>query len=234
MLQAYRYVRGIDPRRDDVLLEMLYGHDHRRLTVEGHPARHHLIHHDTQRIDITLRIAVAASGLLRGGIVYRAHGICRIRIRRDRFRDAEIRHLYLAVPGDDDILGLDIPMYDLIVVSHLQTGCHLNGDTGGLLDGQTTLFLDIGLEGDALYQLHDDIEDILLITDIIDIDDIRMSQPCCSLSLLLKFADEILILHEFILQHLYRHKAVQLMILSLEDLRHAAGSDFFQNLIAVS
>ena len=61
-----------------------------------------------------------------------------------------------------------------------------------------------------------------------------MGQRRRGLGLLFKFADKILILHKLILQYLYRHKTVQLMILSFKDLCHSAGSDFLQNLVAVS
>ena len=39
---------------------------------------------------------------------------------------------------------------------------------------------------------------------------------------------------EFRFQNLHSHIAVQLMILSFKDLCHSAGSDFLQNLVAVS
>ena len=53
--------------------------------------------------------------------MYRSHGVRRIRIGRDGFGDTEISHLHLALSGNDDILRLDIPMYNLIVMGNLQT-----------------------------------------------------------------------------------------------------------------
>ena len=213
---------------------MLHRHHHGGFAVEGHPSGHHLIHDDTQGIDVALGVAVTASGLLRGSIMHGTHGVRSIRIGGNGFCDAEIRHLHLALPGNNDILGLNVPMYNLIVVGNLQARSHLNGDAGRLFDGQPALFLDISLEGDALHQFHDDIENILLVAHVIDIDDIRVGQRRSGLGLLLELADKIFILHKFILQYFYRHKTVQLVVLSLENLSHAAGSNFFQNLVAIS
>ena len=162
------------------------------------------------------------------------HCIRCIRIRGNRFRDSKIRHLHLALTGNNDILRLDVPMHNLIVVRNLQAGGHLNSDAGSLFDCQPALLLDIGLQRDAFHQLHDNVVDILLVAYVINIYDIRMRQSRCCLRLFLELTDEIFIFRKFILQHLHSHKAVQLVILSLKDLCHASGSYLLQNFIAVS
>ena len=121
MFQTHRHIGSVDSGGYDILLQVLHRYHHRGLPVEGHPSGHHLVHDDTQRVNVALGVAVTASGLLRGRIVYRSHGVRRIRIGRDGFGDTEISHLHLALPGNDDILRLDIPMYNLIVMGNLQT-----------------------------------------------------------------------------------------------------------------
>ena len=234
MLQAYGNIRRIDPGRHNILLQMLHRHDHCRLSVKRHTSGHHLIHDDTQRIDIALGITVAASGLLRRRVVHGTHGVRRVGIGRYRLCDSKICHFYFPLTGNNDVLRLDIPVYDLIVVRNLQTGRHLNGNAGSFFYRQPAFFLNISLQGDAFHQLHHNIIDVLLITHIIHIYNIRMSQGGSRLGLLLKLADKISVLYKLILQNLHRHKTVQLMILSLKDLCHAAGAYFLQNFIAIS
>ena len=234
MLQADRYVGSIDAGRYDILLQMLHRHHHGGLPVEGHPSRHHLIHHDAQGIDIALGVAVAAPGLLRGRIVNGSHRIRGIRVGGNGFRDSKVRHLHFPFPGNNNILGLDVPVHNTVVVRHLQTGGHLDSDAGRLLDRQPALFLDIGLQRDAFHQLHDNVVDVHLVAHVVDVHDIRVGQGRGGLRLFLELADKILILRKFVLEHLHGHKAVQLVILALEDLRHASGSYLLQNLIAVS
>ena len=60
----------------------------------------------------------------------------------------------------------------MISVSGLDTKAHLNSDAHRLFVSETRLFLDIFLEGDALYKFHYDIVNIILFAYIIYIDDI--------------------------------------------------------------
>mgnify|MGYP002508295712 CR=1 FL=1 len=112
-------------------------------------------------------------------------------------RDAEIRHLYLSVLGNDDVLGLDviewkrgIPCIDwrtYMVKIGMMIGDRYEVlekiGTGGMSDvykakchKQPGLFLDIFLEGDALHKLHDDIIDAILLAHIVHVHDIGMHQ----------------------------------------------------------
>ena len=74
---------------------------------------------------------------------------------------------------------------------------------------------------------------VLLTADIIDIDNIRVLQPGSGLRLRMKFCHKIDIFRKLRLQYLYSDKATQHLVLRLIYVRHAAGSDLFQYLIAI-
>ena len=119
------------------------GHGHRIVSAEGNPACDHFKHGDTQRIQIAPFIAVSASGLLRRDVVDRAHHCGIHGLGGNGPGYAKIRHLHLAVHGDQHVLGLDIPVDDVLFVGSLNALGHLDGNADGLLHIQTSFFCDI-------------------------------------------------------------------------------------------
>ena len=85
-------------------------------------------------------------------------------------------------------------MCDLLIVCRLNTSCHLDCNTYRFLERQLSLFLNICLKSDSLYILHNDVVESLLASYIIDIDDVRMLQSCCGLSLSTKLCHKASIL----------------------------------------
>ena len=65
LLKAGVNVRIHLTRRDQLILDMHQGDRHICISFKRNAARHHLIHGDTQRIDVASLVAVTASGLLR-------------------------------------------------------------------------------------------------------------------------------------------------------------------------
>ena len=59
--------------------------------------------------------------------------------------DTKIGNLDLTFRGDNDILWLDIPMDNALIVGCLNTAAYLNGDADRLFKIELSLFLDIGL-----------------------------------------------------------------------------------------
>ena len=113
---------------------MLDRDGNRGIPVKGNPARHHLVHGNSQRINIALGIGNTAPHLLRGAVMNRSHDICRNRIGIHCLGNAKIRKLYLSVGGYHNILRLDIPVNNSPVMSRLQTERNLNGNAGSFLD----------------------------------------------------------------------------------------------------
>ena len=205
-------------RRRHFFLNMLDGNGNRSLPVERNSSRQHLEHGDTQRIDITLFIAVTPSGLLGRSIVYTSHDIRSDGITGSCLGNTEVRHLDFAVLGDNNILRLDIPMDNMIIMCSLNTHAYLDGDTYRFLVRQSGLLLNVLFEGNTLYQFHDDIIDSVLFPDIIDIDNIGVHQSCCRLCLDPEFGYKISIFAEFLLQYLDRHIAIQLVTFCFIDI----------------
>ena len=52
-----------------------------------------------------------------------------------RLGNTEIRNLYLSFLGNDNVLGLDIPVNDVIVVSRFNTHTYLDGNAHGFFIG---------------------------------------------------------------------------------------------------
>ena len=116
------------------LLEMLDCHRHRCVPVEGNPPGDHLIHDDSQGVNVAAIVHETISRLLRGCVVNGPHHIGADGVGGGRSGNTEIGHLHLALRGDDDVLWLDITMDDILVVSHLDSSCHLNGNADCLLE----------------------------------------------------------------------------------------------------
>ena len=96
--------------------------------------------------------------------------------RADRLRDTKIRQLRHTRIGDQDIVRLDVPMYDLILVCQTERRSDLTRNADRFLVIQPAFFLNILAERLALHQFHDDEMDITLFPHVIDTHDIRVCQ----------------------------------------------------------
>ena len=125
-------------------------------------------------------------------------------------------------------------MYDMIVMRCLKAHACLDGDADRFFYGKTCFFLNVFFQGDSFYQFHHDIMDAVFLSHIVHIHDIGMHQARCGLCFHPELGYEVCIFTEFLLQHLNRDKAVQLMVFCLVDIRHPSGAYFFQDLVSVS
>ena len=112
---------------------MLERYAHCGVAVKRYVARYHFIHCNTDRIDITLLIHHASARLLRRRIMHRTHYARADRLcGRRRAGNAEICHFNFAIFGNDNILGFNIPVYDMLVMGSLKSGHHLDRDADRL------------------------------------------------------------------------------------------------------
>ena len=93
--KAGRDVGKITPGRCDFLPDMHKGDAHGILTVKGYSSGSHLIHSNSQGINITFLIRVIPSGLFGGQIMDRTHQILGDSISRGSSGNSKVRHLYL-------------------------------------------------------------------------------------------------------------------------------------------
>ena len=110
--------------------------------------------------------------------MHRTHGIGCDRIGSGRLGNTKVRHLDLSLFGNDNILRLNIPVNDMIVVSCFHTLCNLNGNPNRLIHIKLSLGLDELFEGDSLNKLHNNIVIVFILINIIYIYYIRMRQSC--------------------------------------------------------
>ena len=125
-------------------------------------------------------------------------------------------------------------MYDMIVMRCLKAHARLDGDADRFLHGKTCFLLNVFFQGDSFHKLHHDKMNTVFLSHIVYIHDVGMHQTRSSLGLHPEFGYEARVFAEFLLQHLHRDEAVQLMVFCLVDIRHPSGAYFLQDLVSVS
>ena len=147
--------------------------------------------------------------------------------------DAEVGHLYAAVPQYHDILGLDVPVDDAAAVSVAEAPHDLGDEVQRFPPVHLAPALHILLQGNAVDQLHDDVVDALGAGDIVNGDDIGMAELGDRKGFVPEAAAELGVLRQLTFQYFDGHKPVKAMTLGLIDIGHAAGADQLQQFIAV-
>ena len=213
---------------------MLDGHRDGRLAVVGRVAGEHLVHDHAQRVEVGAEVDPAALGLLGGDIVHRAQGFPgEGGLGGGHPGNAEVGHLDAAVLEDHDVVGLDVPVDNPAAVGMLQCLGDLGGKVQRFPPVEHALLLHVLLQGDAVDELHDDIVHIVRMGHVIDIDDIGMREHGDGLGLGMEAAAKLCILRQLVLEDLDGHQPVEPVTPRLIHHGHAAGSDHFQNLVAV-
>ncbi len=76
---------------------------------------------------------------------------------------------------DHHVQGLHVAVDEPPVVQGLEPGGELQREVEGLLGGQPLLLVQEGLEGDAVHELHADVEPALLLSRPVDPADVRVA-----------------------------------------------------------
>ncbi len=135
-LQRRAAVRVILPDIRQLLIDMLQRDRNGIIPLKRQPACNHFKHRNAEGIDIAFFVHITAPRLFRRKIMDRARGICRCRhgCRGRGSCNAEIRYFYHAICPHKDILGLDIPMYNMPFMRLRKRGrnlyCHIDGRAG--------------------------------------------------------------------------------------------------------
>ena len=149
LLQALGLVRNL-----------LDGHFHHIVRIKGQMSRKHLVHHDTDRVDVAGEVGLVALGLFGADIMDAAHRLAagKLVLSAGDAGNAEVHHPQLAVVQQHDVLGLDVPVHHAVVVGVIQRFQDLGDEVHRLPAGQLAAALvQILPQGHAVHIFHDDI-----------------------------------------------------------------------------
>ncbi len=226
---------GVDiPRRQRHGAEVLDGHGHGAVALEGQAACEHLIQHHTGGVDVGAGVDTVAPRLLRGNIVHGAQRLLGQRLPGvGQTRNAEIGHLHAAVPQHHDVLGLDIPVDDAPAVGVAQSAHDLGDEVQRLPPVHAPAALHVLLQGNAVDQLHDDIFPVRVGGHVVDRHDVGVAQLGDRLGFVVEPAAEVGVVRQIAFQYFDGHKAVQPVAPCLIHVGHAAGADQLQYFVAI-
>ncbi len=88
--------------------------------------------------------------------------------------NAKVRHLYSAVFRNEDVVGFDVPVNDLVAMGMVESIGNLTDDIDSPGRFQRRLPINQVLESLSLHIFHNDKINILILANIIDIDNVGM------------------------------------------------------------
>ncbi len=139
-------------------------------------------------------------------------------------RQTEVEDLDAAVPGEEQVLGLQVPMDDPLLVGRGEALGDLHRVVDRLADRDRAR-AEAAPERLALEQLRDDVRRAFVAADVVDRGDVRMVETARGRGLLLEAVETIRVLGERRGQDLDRDLALEPRILRAVDLAHPPGAD---------
>ena len=173
LFEADRDLRVDLTGRGRLVLHLHDGDRHSAVGLEGQASGDHLVENDTDGVNVRLVVGHLASRLFRRDVVDRADGGFRhgAGLATGEPGDTEVRDLDGPVFQQHDVLGLDVPVDDALVVGMLKRPENLGREVDRFLPGDDALLLDIFFQRDAFHVLHDDVLEFIAQRDIVDLDD---------------------------------------------------------------
>ena len=205
------------------LIDMFQCNGNRIVALKRQYAGNHFKHSDTQRIDIALFIHIAASCLFWRKIMYRTccigcgcHGC-----GTGSTGNAEVCYLYYAVCSHQNVLGFDVPMYDMCFVCLRKGRCDLDGYINGGT-GIERCFLSNGcFQRIPMNVFHNDIVDISIFAYIIHTDNVRVRKSCGRTCFRTETFNKFFIANKFFPQNFDGHITIQFLVFAAVNHRHA-------------
>ena len=136
----------------------------------------------------------------------------------------------MAVSGDEEILGLQVPVDDALLVGSGEALSHLQRVVHGLLLGDRTC-IEFPAQRLAFQKLHDGVRDALVRSEVEDREDVRMGERRDRLRLALEPGQRVGIGRDGLREDLDRDVPVQLLIPCPVHLPHPARAQRREDLV---
>ena len=205
-------------------LNLLNSHADGGIRLKGEAAGEHLKEDDPGGVEVGPLVHDALPpGLLRADVVDRTDGPVRNGpgLGHGDLGDAEVHHLDAAVLFHHDVLGLDVPVNNAVVVGVAQGKHQLDTEGGGNVGTHHPHLLDVLLQGDAGDVLHDDDRVLAVQKDVVDLDDVGVVQGVDGLGLVADPPQGFGVAGVFVPEHLNGHRAVFGGIEAVVDVGHS-------------
>jgi hypothetical protein len=208
-----------------------------RRSCEWRLPREHFVQHTPKGVDIAPAIEVSLTrGLLGRHVLRRADseaGFCQAITTggADGPSDPEIGDPCMS-SAEQDVLGLDIPVDDIVLVREVERVRHFPRDLNGVVDGELLLAIQAVAQRLALDIRHDIEKKPVGLARIVERQDVRMFEAGGELDL----AQEPLAADrggQLGLEDLDRHRAVELSVLGQIDDGHSTTTQFPLDAVAV-
>ena len=227
-----------------LLQDRVHGLD-RRCSLKRPASAEHLVQGRAEREHVRALVGGKAQHLLWRHVADGAEhgpglGEARIRLgsftrarcasRRNLPRETEVEDLDSTVPGEEEILGLQVAVHDALVVGGGQPACDLGRDVERLSRGQRPA-ADAVAQGLALEQLRHQIDDLLVRADVVDGEHIGVVERARRPRFLLEAAEPVRASRERLWKDLERDVAAEARVVSPEHLAHAARAEQPEHLV---
>ena len=213
--------------------DVLHRDRDRRVALERHAAREHLVEHHAERVDVGLRPDAATARLLGREVLRGADDRADLgHLRVAGVGDAEVGDLDAAVVADEHVVRLDVAVDDAVLVGVAQAGEHLHRDRDRALGRERALLLDDLLERAPLEVLHRDVRAAVGLAAVVDGDDVRVVEARGGLRLAPEALDELAVLGVALGHDLERDLAAEARVLGQVDRRHAADAQAPEHAVA--
>ena len=235
-------------RRRGIAIEDAVEHDGRGVAGEALAAGGHLVQHDAKREQVRARIQFLAARLLRRHVGDGAHGGAdharevlgtrlvdrsgqAVAVRGGReLGQAEIEHLHLSAPGEEDVGRLDVAVEDALGMRRVEGIGHLHADVEqrAEVDGATG---EAQVEWLAVEQLHGEIALAVLLVEAVDGADVGVVQGRRRASLAPEPFDGFGARGASGREYLDGHLAAELEVLRPIDHTHPAGAELIEDAV---
>lgn len=175
--------------------------------LEGGLANEELVREDAEapQVDLLVVRVVGGAGLdhLRGQVVEgAAHGLAAA--VGGVHAPPEVGQLDLAVDADEDVLGLDVPVDDVLAVQVAQRARHLRDVLRGLPLGEAVLAAQVLVELALAGELDDQEHALAVVEVAVQLQDVGVPQVALDLDLAAHLALDPAVLQLVLVQHLQR------------------------------